>query len=598
MNDKHYFFVLRKGGVEKDMIRELAKSIREYKKASIMTPIWVALEVVLECIIPFIMAMLVNQIKAGCGMNVIFQYGAILVVMALLSLFLGTMSGFSCAEASCGLAKNLRKDMFYSIQKYSFENIDKFLVSSLVTRMTTDVMNVQLAYMMIIRVAVRAPLMLIFAFTMAFIMGGKMAWIFFLTIPFLGTGLVLVIRSAMPLFKKVFKKYDNLNSSIQENIKAMRVVKSFVREDYEEKKFGAAAEDVCADFTRAERILAFNGPMMQFCIYGVMVFVLSFGSYTIITTRGLALDVGQLSSLLTYNFMMLNSLMMLSMVFVMITMADESAKRIVEVLTEKSTLENPENPVYEVADGSIVFDHVNFKYSKKAERMALSNINLEIKSGETIGIIGGTGSSKSSLIQLISRLYDVTEGSVKVGGVDVRQYDLDSLRNQVAVVLQKNILFSGTIKDNLRWGDKNATDEEMVEACKMACADEFVSQFPQGYDTWIEQGGANVSGGQKQRLCIARALLKKPKILILDDSTSAVDTKTDASIRKAFREYIPETTKIIIAQRTASVEDADRIIVMEGGTINDVGTHQELLARNKIYSEIYTSQNKAGDKDE
>ena len=580
------------------MIRELAKSIREYKKASIMTPIWVALEVVLECIIPFIMAMLVNQIKAGCGMNVIFQYGAILVVMALLSLFLGTMSGFSCAEASCGLAKNLRKDMFYSIQKYSFENIDKFLVSSLVTRMTTDVMNVQLAYMMIIRVAVRAPLMLIFAFTMAFIMGGKMAWIFFLTIPFLGTGLVLVIRSAMPLFKKVFKKYDNLNSSIQENIKAMRVVKSFVREDYEEKKFGAAAEDVCADFTRAERILAFNGPMMQFCIYGVMVFVLSFGSYTIITTRGLALDVGQLSSLLTYNFMMLNSLMMLSMVFVMITMADESAKRIVEVLTEKSTLENPENPVYEVADGSIVFDHVNFKYSKKAERMALSNINLEIKSGETIGIIGGTGSSKSSLIQLISRLYDVTEGSVKVGGVDVRQYDLDSLRNQVAVVLQKNVLFSGTIKDNLRWGDKNATDEEMVEACKMACADEFVSQFPQGYDTWIEQGGSNVSGGQKQRLCIARALLKKPKILILDDSTSAVDTKTDASIRKAFREYIPETTKIIIAQRTASVEDADRIIVMEGGTINDVGTHQELLARNKIYSEIYTSQNKAGDKDE
>ena len=580
------------------MIRELAKSIREYKKASIMTPIWVALEVVLECIIPFIMAMLVNQIKAGCGMNVIFQYGTILVVMALLSLFLGTMSGFSCAEASCGLAKNLRKDMFYSIQKYSFENIDKFLVSSLVTRMTTDVMNVQLAYMMIIRVAVRAPLMLIFAFTMAFIMGGKMAWIFFLTIPFLGTGLVLVIRSAMPLFKKVFKKYDNLNSSIQENIKAMRVVKSFVREDYEEKKFGAAAEDVCADFTRAERILAFNGPMMQFCIYGVMVFVLSFGSYTIITTKGLALDVGQLSSLLTYNFMMLNSLMMLSMVFVMITMADESAKRIVEVLTEKSTLENPENPVYEVADGSIVFDHVNFKYSKKAERMALSNINLEIKSGETIGIIGGTGSSKSSLIQLISRLYDVTEGSVKVGGVDVRQYDLDSLRNQVAVVLQKNILFSGTIKDNLRWGDKNATDEEMVEACKMACADEFVSQFPQGYDTWIEQGGANVSGGQKQRLCIARALLKKPKILILDDSTSAVDTKTDASIRKAFREYIPETTKIIIAQRTASVEDADRIIVMEGGTINDVGTHQELLARNKIYSEIYTSQNKAGDKDE
>ena len=578
------------------MIRELAKSIREYKKASIMTPIWVALEVVLECIIPFIMAMLVNQIKAGCGMNVIFQYGAILVVMALLSLFLGTMSGFSCAEASCGLAKNLRKDMFYSIQKYSFENIDKFLVSSLVTRMTTDVMNVQLAYMMIIRVAVRAPLMLIFAFTMAFIMGGKMAWIFFLTIPFLGTGLVLVIRSAMPLFKKVFKKYDNLNSSIQENIKAMRVVKSFVREDYEEKKFGAAAEDVCADFTRAERILAFNGPMMQFCIYGVMVFVLSFGSYTIITTRGLALDVGQLSSLLTYNFMMLNSLMMLSMVFVMITMADESAKRIVEVLTEKSTLENPENPVYEVADGSIVFDHVNFKYSKKAERMALSNINLEIKSGETIGIIGGTGSSKSSLIQLISRLYDVTEGSVKVGGVDVRQYDLDSLRNQVAVVLQKNILFSGTIKDNLRWGDKNATDEEMVEACKMACADEFVSQFPQGYDTWIEQGGANVSGGQKQRLCIARALLKKPKILILDDSTSAVDTATEGKIRRALAQRT-DVTKLIIAQRLTSVMDADQIVILEDGRVHAVGTHAQLLANDPIYQEIYHSQMRGGDQD-
>ncbi len=577
------------------MIKELLKSVREYRKASLITPFWVALEVVLECIIPFIIAQLVNEIKAGCGMAVIFRYGGLLVIMALLSLLFGTLSGFSCAEASCGLAKNLRKDMFYSVQKYSFENIDKFLVSSLVTRMTTDVTNVQLAYMMIIRVAVRAPLMLIFAFTMAFIMGGRLAWIFVLTVPLLGFGLSMVIRKATPLFRKVFKKYDNLNSSIQENIKAMRVVKSFVREDYEEKKFGAAAQDVCADFTRAERILAFNGPMMQFCIYTVMVFVLSFGSYTIITTRGVDLDVGQFSSLLTYNFMMLSSLMMLSMVFVMITMAGESAKRIVEVLTEKSTLENPDNPVYEVADGSIVFDQVSFKYSKKAERMALANIDLEIRSGETIGIIGGTGSSKSSLIQLISRLYDVTEGSVKVGGLDVRRYDLETLRNQVAVVLQKNILFSGTIKENLRWGNQNATDEEMIEACKMACADEFVSQFPDGYDTWIEQGGANVSGGQKQRLCIARALLKRPKILILDDSTSAVDTRTDARIRKALREYIPETTKIIIAQRTASVEDADRIIVMEGGSINDVGTHQELLERNSIYREIYTSQNKAGD---
>lgn len=577
------------------MVKELLKSVREYKKASIMTPFWVALEVVLECIIPFITARLVNEIKAGCGMAEIFQFGGLLVVMALLSLLFGTLSGFSCAEAACGLAKNLRKDMFYSVQKYSFENIDKFLVSSLVTRMTTDVTNVQLAYMMIIRVAVRAPLMLVFAFTMAFIMGGKMAWIFLLTIPLLGTGLFLVIRRTVPLFKKVFKKYDNLNGSIQENIKGMRVVKSFVREDYEEKKFGTAAEDVCADFTRAERILAFNGPMMQFCIYGVMVFVLSFGSYTIITSRGLELDVGQFSSLLTYNFMMLSSLMMLSMVFVMITMAGESAKRIVEVLTEKSTLENPENPVYEVADGSIVFDNVNFKYSQKAERMALANINLEIKSGETIGIIGGTGSSKSSLIQLISRLYDVTEGSVKVGGVDVRQYDLDSLRNQVAVVLQKNILFSGTIKDNLRWGNKNATDAEMVEACKMACADEFVSQFPQGYDTWIEQGGANVSGGQKQRLCIARALLKHPKVIIFDDSTSAVDTKTDAIIRENLRKYAPETTKIIIAQRVASVQDADRIIVLDEGRINGIGTHEELLVNNEIYKDVYESQMKGGE---
>lgn len=577
------------------MIKELAKSVREYKKASFMTPIWVAMEVVLECIIPFITARLVNEIKNGCGMDTIFRYGGLLVLMALLSLLFGTLSGFTCAEASCGLAKNLRKDMFYSIQRYSFENIDRFLASSLVTRMTTDITNVQMAYMMIIRVAVRAPLMLVFAFTMAFLMGGRLAWIFLIVVPLLGSGLALVIYKALPLFRKVFKKYDNLNSSIQENIKGMRVVKSFVREDYEEKKFGVAAEDVCADFTRAERILAFNGPMMQFCIYTVMIFVMSFGSYTIITTRGLDLDVGQFSSLLTYSFMMLNSLMMLSMVFVTITMAGESGKRIVEVLTEKSTLVNPEHPVYEVKDGSVSFENVSFKYSRRADRMALSGINLEIRSGETTGIIGGTGSSKSSLIQLISRLYDVTEGSVKVGGTDVRQYDLDTLRNQVAVVLQKNILFSGTIRDNLRWGNKEASDKEIVAACKMACAHEFISDFPQGYDTWIEQGGANVSGGQKQRLCIARALLKKPKILILDDSTSAVDTKTDASIRKALKEYIPETTKIIIAQRIASVEEADRIIVMEGGTVQDVGTHQELLSRNAVYKEIYASQNKAGD---
>ncbi len=580
------------------MIKELAKSIREYKKPSIATPVLVSLEVVMECIIPFITARLVNEIKSGCGVDVIVKYGLLLIAMAALSLLFGTLAGYTCATASCGLARNLRKDMFYSIQNYSFENIDKFLTSSLVTRMTTDITNVQNAYMMIIRMAIRAPLMLIFAFVMAFVMGGKMAWIFLVVVPVLGAGLGWVIYKTMPLFKKVFKKYDNLNSSIQENVKAVRVVKSFVREDYEQEKFDTAAEDVCNDFTKAERILAINGPLMQFCIYVVTVFVLSFGSYTIITSQGLNLDVGQFSSLLTYSFMMLNSLMMLSMVFVMIIMAGESGKRIVEVLTEKSTLTNPEQPLYKVADGSVSFEHVSFKYSLKAERMALSDIDLQIQSGETIGIIGGTGSSKSSLIQLISRLYDATEGVVKVGGADVKKYDLESLRNQVAVVLQKNILFSGTIKENLRWGNKDATDEELIHACKLACADEFISQFPNGYDTYIEQGGVNVSGGQKQRLCIARALLKKPKILILDDSTSAVDMKTDAKIRKALREYIPETTKIIIAQRTASVEDADRIVVMEGGFIHAVGTHAQLLAEDEIYREIYTSQNKAGEENE
>lgn len=576
------------------MIRQLAKSIREYRGVSIATPILVSGEVVMECAIPFIIALLVNEVKGGCSMSVILRYGAVLTLMALLSLMFGGLAGSTCATASCGLARNLRKDLFYAVQDYSFENIDKFMTSSLVTRMTTDITNVQNAYMMVIRTAIRSPLMLIFAFVMAFVMGGKMAWIFLFVLPVLAAGLSVVIYKTMPLFKRVFRKYDRLNSSIQENIKAIRVVKSFVREDYEQKKFNQAAEDVCRDFTRAERILAVNSPLMQFCIYTVMTFVLSFGSYTIITSRGLDLDVGQLSALITYSFMMLNSLMMLSMVFVMITMAGESGRRIAEVLEEKSSLTNPEHPVFDVKDGSVSFEHVSFKYAKEAKRMVLSDINLQIRSGETIGIIGGTGSSKSSLIQLISRLYDVTEGSVKVGGTDVRDYDLKTLRSQVAVVLQKNILFSGTIRENLRWGNKDATDEEMVQVCKMSCADEFISQFPDGYDTYIEQGGANVSGGQKQRLCIARALLKKPKILILDDSTSAVDTKTDARIRKAMKEYIPETTKIIIAQRTASVEDADRIIVMDGGEINAVGTHQELLAGNEIYREIYTSQNKEG----
>ena len=576
------------------MIKVLARSIREYKKASILTPLLVTVEVILECIIPFIIANLVNQMQAGCSMDVIVRYGIQLVVMAVLSLLFGIAAGSTCATASTGFARNLRQDMFYHIQDYSFSNIDKFSVSSLVTRLTTDITNVQMAYMMIIRIAIRCPLMLIFSFAMGFIMGGRLAMIFLVTIPLLAIGLVLVIRAVTPLFRRVFRKYDALNDSVQENVQAMRVVKSYVREDYEKKKFGVAAEDVRKDFTRAERIMAINNPMMQFCVYAGMVFVLSYGSYTVITSHGLALNVGQMSSMLTYSFQILMSLMMLSMVFVMITMSIESAERIVEVLSEESSLRSPENALTEVKDGSVDFDNVSFKYSEKADRMALADINLHIKSGEVIGILGGTGSSKSSLVQLIPRLYDVTEGSVRVGGVDVRKYDLEALRNQVAVVLQKNVLFSGTIKDNLRWGNPNATDAEMEEACRLAQADEFIQQFPDKYDTWIEQGGTNVSGGQKQRLCIARALLKKPKILILDDSTSAVDTRTDALIRKGFREFIPETTKIIIAQRVASVQDADRIIVMEGGCIKAIGNHEELMATNEVYRDIYRSQNRAG----
>ena len=579
------------------MIKVLARSIREFKKASILTPLLVTVEVILECAIPFVIANLVNQMQAGCSMDVIVRYGIVLIAMSIVSLIFGGAAGATCAAASTGFARNLRRDMFYNIQNYSFENIDKFSVSSLVTRMTTDIMNVQMAYMMIIRVAIRCPLMLVFSFAMGFIMGGRLAIIFLFTIPILSIGLFLVIRAATPLFRRVFRKYDALNDSVQENVQAMRVVKSYVREEYEKKKFGAAAENVQKDFTKAERIMAINSPMMQFCVYAGMVFVISYGSYAVITSRGLDLNVGQMSAMLTYSFQILMSLMMVSMVFVMITMSMESAERIVEVLTEQSTLTSPENGLTEVKDGSIDFDNVSFKYSKKAERMALADIDLHIKSGEVIGVLGGTGSSKSSLIQLIPRLYDVTEGCVKVGGQDVRSYNLESLRNQVAVVLQKNVLFSGTIKDNLRWGNPNATDEEMQEACRLAQADEFIQQFPDQYDTWIEQGGSNVSGGQKQRLCIARALLKKPKILILDDSTSAVDTRTDALIRKGFREFIPETTKIIIAQRVASVQDADRIILMEGGRIDAIGTHDELMKSSAVYREIYTSQNRAGGED-
>ena len=580
------------------MVKVLARSIREFKKPAILTPLLVSVEVVMECALPFVIAQLVNQMQAGCSLDVIAKYGAALVAMSLISLVFGVAAGKTCAAASTGFARNLRRDMFYKIQDYSFENIDKFSVSSLVTRMTTDIMNVQMAFMMIIRVAIRCPLMLVFSFAMGFIMGGRLAMIFLFTIPFLAIGLALVIRAAMPVFRRVFRKYDALNDSVQENVQAMRVVKSYVREDYEKKKFAAAAENVQRDFTKAERIMALNNPMMQFCVYTGMVFVLSYGSYAVITSRGLDLNVGQMTAMVTYSFQILMSLMMVSMVFVMITMSLESMERITEVLKEESTLTSPENGLTEVKDGSIDFDNVSFKYSKKAERMALADINLHIKSGEVIGILGGTGSSKTSLIQLIPRLYDATEGCVKVGGEDVRKYDLEALRNQVAVVLQKNVLFSGTIKDNLRWGNPNATDAEMEEACRLAQADEFIQQFPNKYDTWIEQGGTNVSGGQKQRLCIARALLKKPKVLILDDSTSAVDTRTDALIRKGFREFIPETTKIIIAQRVASVQDADRIILMESGRISAIGNHEELMKTSDVYRDIYTSQNRVGgDKD-
>ena len=576
------------------MVREIARSLREYKRISIATPVLVTFEVLLECLIPYVIALLVNQIQAGCGLDIILKYGAVLVAMAAASLVFGVCSGASCAAASSGLAKNLRKDMFYKIQSYSFQNIDRFNVSSLITRMTTDVTNVQTAYMLLIRLVIRSPLMLIFSFVMAFVMGGSLSWVFVAVVPLLAVGLTIIVVKTIPLFRRAFRKYDKLNSSIQENVKAAREVKSYVREEYEQNKFGEASHDLRRDFQKAERILAFNQPIMQFCLYVVMCVVLSFGSYLIIDSLGADLNVGELSSILTYGFMMLNSLMMLSMAFTMIAMAGESGRRIVEVLKEESTIENPANPVTEVKDGSIDFNGVSFKYSATAERNALSDIDLHIRSGETIGIIGGTGSSKSTLVQLISRLYDTTEGTVRVGGVDVREYDIETLRNAVAMVLQKNVLFSGTIAENLRWGDANATDDEIKEACRLACADEFIERFPEKYNTYIEQGGANVSGGQKQRLCIARALLKKPKILILDDSTSAVDTHTDAKIRKAMREFIPETTKIIIAQRTASVEDADRIIVMDGGSINDIGTHSELIKRNAIYREVYTSQNKEG----
>jgi len=582
----------------KENIKTLSKSIGEYKKQVIMTPFFVLIEVVMECIIPFFTSGLVNNIRAGCGIDVILNYSVKLVIMALTSFAGGTVAAVTCAKASAGFAKNLRNDIFHNIQSFSFENIDSFLPASLVTRLTTDVSNIQMAFMMIIRTAVRFPFTLVFAFVMAFVMGGKLAFIFFFTVPFLAFGLIAVIKTTTPLFNAVFKKYDRMNESVEENISGIRVVKSFVREKFEKRKFSKTSDDVCKDFTKAEKILAWNNPMMQFCIYVVMVVVLIFGSNIIITTTGADLDVGQLSALLTYSFMMLQSLMMLSMVFVMIIISEESAQRVCEVLNQKSTLTSPENAVKTVNDGSVDFDKVSFKYSEKAKKYALSDVNFHISSGETIGIIGGTGSSKSTLIQLIPRLYDVSSGSVSVGGINVKKYDLKTLRDSVAVVLQKNVLFSGTVRDNLKWGNKDATEEQIENACRASCADEFISEMPKGLDTYIEQGGTNVSGGQKQRLCIARALLKSPKILILDDSTSAVDTATEAKINLAMKKYIPETTKIIIAQRISSVKNADRIIVMDGGKISDIGTDSELMERSEIYREVCISQTKGAEIDE
>ena len=574
------------------MIKTLAASIRDYIKPTIATPLLVLCEVACEMAIPFVTANLIDTIKAGASVEQILPTAGILVLLALVSLFFGAAAGITCSHASCGFAKNLRHDLFYKIQTFSFANIDAFSSSSLVTRLTTDVTNVQQAFMLIIRIAVRAPLVLIFAFVMAYAMGGSISFVYLAMIPLLGFGLGFIIHKVGPIFTRVFHKYDALNESIEENVTGMRVVKSYVREDYEKQKFAVAAQDVCADFTRAEKLLAFNNPMMNLCVNGAFVLIIYLGSKLIITSQATAFDVGQLSSTFTYGFQILMSLMQLSMIFVMVTMAEESAHRINEVLHATPTIANPGQPVTQVADGSIDFDNVSFKYSKNAERQALDSIDLHIKSGETIGIIGGTGSAKSTLVNLIARLYDATSGTVRVGGIDVRDYDLDALRHQVAMVLQKNVLFSGTIADNLRWGDANATDEEIREAAHLACADEFVDGFPKGYNTWIEQGGSNVSGGQKQRLCIARALLRRPKILILDDSTSAVDTKTDAKIRAGLATYLPQTTKIIIAQRISSVQDADRIIVMEGGRIAQIGTHEELLETSDIYRETYTSQNK------
>ncbi len=589
------------GGV----VRPLLKSVREFKKPSIITPFFMALEALCECLIPFFMAQLISaidpqvagNIEGSAAMKIILKYGAILLGLAICSMMCGGLAGKFAATASCGFARNLRHDLFYKVQKFSFANVDKFSTSSLVTRLTTDVTNVQQSYQMCLRIVIRVPLQFLFAIIMSFTVNPRLAWIFLAVVPLLALILILIMRYVMPFFRRIFKKYDALNNSVQENVSGIRVVKSFVREEYETEKFEKAAGEVRNDFTKAEKILALNTPIMTFFINFASILISAFAAYAIIDkTHWAAFDgfgKGELSALISYGIQMLACLMMFSMIFVMLSMSLESARRIGEVLTQESDLTSPVNGVKEVKDGSIRFENVNFKYSAEANKFALSDIDLDIKSGETVGILGGTGSSKTTLIQMIPRLYDATEGEVYVGGVNVKDYDLEVLRREVAVVLQKNVLFSGTIKENLRWGDESATDEDIVRVCKLAQADEFVSSFPDGYDTYIEQGGTNVSGGQKQRLCIARALLRKPKVLILDDSTSAVDTKTDALIRHAFAEEIPDTTKIIIAQRVASVENADKIIVLDGGKIIACGNHQQLLESSDIYREIYEAQTKS-----
>lgn len=577
------------------MIKKLAGCVREYRKDSILAPIFVTMEVLLEVLIPFLMAKMVdygiNGNQGAGNFPYIVKIGLVLIILCVLSLWFGVLAGRSAATASAGFAKNLRKDMFHNVQNFSFSNIDKFSAASIVTRLTTDVTHLQNAYQMIIRIAVRSPMMLIFSLIMAFTVKADLALIFLAAVPILAIGLYLIMTHAHPIFERVFKTYDKLNNVVQENLRGIRVVKAFVRENHEEEKFTHVSHSIYSDFTRAEKLLAWNAPLMQFCMYGCMLFISWVGANLIV---GGSMSTGDLMSVMTYIMQILASLMMLSMIFVMVTISKAAAERTVEILDETSDIVNGEHPVTTVQNGEIIFKDVNFSYAKDKEKLCLSDIDLHIKSGETVGILGGTGSSKTTLVQLIPRLYDVTAGEVLVGGVNVKDYDLDTLRNEVAMVLQKNVLFSGTIQENLRWGNENATDEEMIRACKLAQADGFITEFPDGYHTYIEQGGANVSGGQKQRLCIARALLKKPKILILDDSTSAVDTHTDALIRKAFLEEIPDTTKIIIAQRVSSIMEADKIIVLDDGTITGIGTHEELLKSNEIYREVYESQTKGG----